>query len=363
MRVLIVIESLRDGGKQRQVEELVRVLAQKPDYRIMVLILRNEIHFERILDLPNVQVQHLKRRFKHDPLVFAGFYKEAARFKPDVINSWGGLPGIVALPYLIINRVPLVNEMVQNSRLPVFSKQWFRARLSFPFSKVIIGNSQIGMDVYKVPVSKGRLVRNGMNPDRIKQLNSCGDIRRKYNLTPDLKVVGMVATIDWRKNFPMFVRSALYLLEKRRDVVFVVVGDGQDRPQLEAMVPGDLRSNFVFAGRISEVEEVVNIFDVAVLASFGEGTSNSLLEYMILKKPVVVTDVFGINEVVEEGVTGHLIPQDDFRMMGERIGQLLDNPELRRSMGNKGYEYVINECSIDKLVSAHELIFNKVVAK
>jgi glycosyltransferase involved in cell wall biosynthesis len=84
---------------------------------------------------------------------------------------------------------------------------------------------------------------------------------------------------------------------------------------------------------------------------------------MILKKPVVVTDVFGINEVVEEGVTGHLIPQDDFRMMGERIGQLLDNPELRRSMGNKGYEYVINECSIDKLVSAHELIFNKVVAK
>jgi glycosyltransferase involved in cell wall biosynthesis len=111
------------------------------------------------------------------------------------------------------------------------------------------------------------------------------------------------------------------------------------------------------------VEEVVNIFDVAVLASFGEGTSNSLLEYMVLRKAVVATDVYGINEVVHEGVTGHLVPQDDYQQMGDKISDLLDNPELAWKMGEHGYEYVIKECSIDKLVSEHEAVFREVTGK
>jgi glycosyltransferase involved in cell wall biosynthesis len=363
MRVLIVIESLRDGGKQRQVEELVRMLALKPEYHILVLILKDEIHFDRILKLERVEVKYLHRVHKKDPLVFAKFYREASKFRPDVINSWGGLPSMVALPFRIVKGVPLVNEMVQNSRLPMFSKQWFRARISFMFSKVIIGNSQIGMKVYKVPRSKGRLIRNGMNVDRITKINNEDQARLKYNLQPGKKVVGMVATIDWRKNFPMYVRAGIALLEKRRDVVFFVVGDGPDRPRLETMIPDELRQFFVFTGRINDVEQVVNIFDVAVLASFGEGTSNSLLEYMVLRKPVVATDVYGINEVVQEGVTGHLVPQNDYQKMGDKISDLLDNPDLARKMGEHGYEYVINECSIDKLVSEHEAVFREVTGK
>jgi glycosyltransferase involved in cell wall biosynthesis len=363
MRILIVIESLRDGGKQRQVEELVRMLALKPEYRIMVLILKNKIHFHKILKMKSVQVKYLKRRHKSDPMVFVKFYREASRFKPDVINSWGGLPSLVALPFLIVKRVPLVNEMVQNSRLPAFSTQWFRAKVSFAFSKIIVGNSQIGMEVYKVPKSKGRLVRNGMNTDRIRKLNNHELVRQKYNVQPEKKVVGMVATIDWRKNFPMYVKSALSMLEKRHDVVFFIVGDGQDRPQLEAMIPEEVRPFFVFTGRINDVEQVVNVFDVAVLATFGEGTSNSLLEYMVLKKPVVATDVYGVEEVITEGVTGYLVPQDDYRKMGEKICELLDSPKKARQMGEKGYYYIINECSIEKFVSAHELIFKEVTKK
>ncbi len=363
MRVLVVIESLRDGGKQRQVEELVRILALRPEYQILVLILRDEIHFNRLLNMERVEVKYVHRVHKKDPFVFVRFFKEASRFKPDVINSWGGLPSMVALPFRIIKGVPLINEMVQNSRLPVFSTQWFRARISFLFSNVIVGNSLIGMKVYNVPRRKGRLIRNGINTDRIKQLNNQEQVRIKYNIPLDKKVVGMVATIDWRKNFPMYVRAGISFLKKRQDAVFLIVGDGKDRPQLEAMIPSDLKPYFVFTGRISDVEQVVNVFDVAVLASYGEGTSNSLLEYMILKKPVVATDVFGINEVVQEGVTGYLVPQDDFVEMGEKTGALLDNPELARHMGEKGHEYVIRECSIDKLVSEHEAVFKELTGK
>ena len=364
IRIMMVIESLRDGGKQRQVEELVRVLALKEGYVIAVVILKDEIHFDRMLHLPNVEIIHLKRSFKQDPSVFRSFYLQARKFKPDLIHSWGGLPSLVSLPYVILTGTPLVNEMVQNSRLPFLSKSWIRAKLSFMFSTVIIGNSRIGLKVYKVPSKKAVLIRNGMNTDRIHDLRDEKEVREHYDLPYDFKVVGMVATIDWRKNFRMFIRAALALLEVRRDVVFFVVGDGEDRKEIEDMVPEPFKkSNFVFTGRINNVEEVINIFNVAVLASYGEGTSNSILEYMMLKKPVVATDVYGINEVVKHGTNGYLVPQDDHMAMKDKINELLNNSVLSQKMGENGYQFVINECSIEKMVSLHEKLFGEVIKK
>jgi len=361
----MIIESLRDGGKQRQVEELVRMLALRDQYRILLLILKNDIHFDRILKLPNVDVYHLKRRFKKDPGIFLSFYRKARSFTPDLVHSWGGLPSLVSLPFVLVSGVPLVNEMVQNSRAPFMSVQWLRARLSFPFSSVIIGNSRIGLDVYNVPSKKSRLVRNGMNTDRVGYFSEDlkAGTRRHFSIGSGQKVVGMVATIDERKNFPMFVRSALRLLKLRRDIVFFVVGDGQERPKIESMVPEDESPNFVFTGRIKQVEEVVNIFDVAVLASFGEGTSNSLLEYMLLKKPVVVTNVDGINEVIRDDWNGFLVDQDDERAMAEKIGFLLDRPEAARRMGEAGHQYVMDHCSIESMVQSHEDIYREVTEK
>jgi glycosyltransferase involved in cell wall biosynthesis len=203
-----------------------------------------------------------------------------------------------------------------------------------------------------------------MNTDRIHDLRDEKEVREHYDLPYDFKVVGMVATIDWRKNFRMFIRAALALLEVRRDVVFFIVGDGEDRKEIEDMVPENFKkSNFVFTGRINNVEEVINIFNVAVLASYGEGTSNSILEYMMLKKPVVATDVYGINEVVKHGTNGYLVPQDDHMAMKDKINELLNNSVLSQKMGENGYQFVINECSIEKMVSLHEKLFGEVIKK
>ncbi len=363
MKILMIIESLRDGGKQRRLVELVRMLSEKKRYQIMILILKNDIHYKEILDMEDVEVMHLSRRFRIDPLILFSFYWKARKFSPHLVHSWGALPSVVTIPYILLSGKPFVNGMIANSRMRIFSKTWFRTVYTFPFSDVIVSNSMVGLKVYKVPQKKGRLIRNGINFDRIKGLAMPHDLRLMYGVKPHEKVVGMVATIDWRKNFPMFVKAALLLLKERNDVTFFVVGDGPDKETIEAMVPAGEKPFFVFTGKIRNVEEVVNLFDVAILASYGEGTSNSLLEYMLLKKPVVATNVSGINEVVVDGVTGYLVPQNDIRLMKSRIDELLNHPQKSISMGLAGREHVARNYSITGMVSQYESVYSEVMKK
>ncbi|MFW5890089.1 MAG: glycosyltransferase family 4 protein [Marinilabiliaceae bacterium] len=360
MKILMIIESLRDGGKQRRMVEMLRVMAERSHHRFLVLFLKNEVHYNEVYQMEGVEFCYLKRGFRADPRIFWSFIRRAHRFGPDVVHAWGGLPALIALPYVIGLGKPFVNGMIANSRLKIFSVEWFRVLVSFPFSDLIVANSEIGLKVYKVPPKKRRLIRNGINFDRVVLSKPIEEIRATYGLNGQAKVVGMVATIDWRKNFPMFIRSALELLKVRDDVIFMVVGDGPDRENIRRMVPPGKENRFVFTGKISNVEDTIAIFDVGVLASYGEGTSNSLLEYMLLEKPVVVTEVPGITEVVSQGEHGYLVQQDDDKAMMQKIGELLDDPEKARKMGQAGKDLVAREYSIDRMASRYEAVYEEV---
>ncbi|MFW6042741.1 MAG: glycosyltransferase family 4 protein [Marinilabiliaceae bacterium] len=360
MKILMIIESLRDGGKQRRMVEMLRVMAERSHHRFLVLFLKNEVHYNEAYQIEGVEFCYLRRGFRADPRIFWSFIRRAQRFGPDVVHAWGGLPALIALPYVIGSGKPFVNGMIANSRLKIFSQEWLRVFWTFPFSDLIIANSRIGLDVYKVPPKKRRLIRNGVNFDRVVLSKPREEILAAYGLNGRAKVVGMVATIDWRKNFPMFIRSALELLKVRDDVIFLMVGDGPDREKIRRMIPAGKGNHFVFTGKISNVEETISIFDVGVLASYGEGTSNSLLEYMLLEKPVVVTDVPGITEVVSHGEHGYLVQQDDDKAMMQKIGELLDDREKARKMGQAGKDLVAREYSIDRMVSGYEAVYEEV---
>ena len=77
---------------------------------------------------------------------------------------------------------------------------------------------------------------------------------------------------------------------------------------------------------------MVNVFDIGVLATHGEGISNSIMEYMALGKPVVASEGGGTCELVQDGITGFLVPRRDPQALAARISQLLDDQEAGRRM-------------------------------
>ena len=106
-----------------------------------------------------------------------------------------------------------------------FNEGLFRARLTFPFSSVIVGNSIAGLKAYQVPKRKGICIYNGFNFNRITNLEIKAIVRSKFNINT-AKIVGMVAGFFDRKDYETYLKTALLILKERTDVSFMAIGEG-----------------------------------------------------------------------------------------------------------------------------------------
>jgi len=108
------------------------------------------------------------------------------------------------------------------------------------------------------------------------------------------------------------------------------------------------------------VESVVNLFDIGVLSTYTEGISNSVMEYMVLGKPVIVTDGGGTKELVMDGKTGFLVPQKDPDALFEKLKHLLADPDLRIEMGQKGKDRIYEYFTIDRMEKEYLNLYDSV---
>jgi glycosyltransferase involved in cell wall biosynthesis len=107
------------------------------------------------------------------------------------------------------------------------------------------------------------------------------------------------------------------------------------------------------------VVSLVNLFDIAVLTTRGEGISNSIMEYMALGKPVIATDCAGNREIIEDGVSGFLIRPADVRGLAAKINHLLQDEGKRSRMGQAGALRIQKDFSLEKMISTYCRLYAK----
>ena len=162
------------------------------------------------------------------------------------------------------------------------------------------------------------------------------DKRKDLNIG-NRKVVGTVGRVSAQKNPVGFVNIAREVLSKRKDVIFLFVGGGELLEKVQNTVrESGLGDRIVFTGFRRDIPEIMANFDVFILPSLWEGMPRSVIEAMALSKPVVVHGIGGIDEVVENGQNGYIVPIDQTGDFAEKIGLLLDDDRLRRRMGKAG---------------------------
>ncbi len=358
MKILHLADNLVLGGRERRLLEVIKGLVER-GHEITLVLFRNAVHYHEVYDLP-VRLIVLQKRFKKDFLVYLKLFKICRKLNPDIIHTWGGVPSVMAIPLTLYNRQKFVNGMIANSVCKPFTKDWYRSRLSFPFSSIIVSNSKIGLKAYNVSAKKGIVVSNGFNFQRLKERPDADTVKQELGiLQKEIYVVGMVASINFRKDYPTFIRAALEILRKRRDILFVIIGDGEDRQAVEATIAGEYKGNFNFLGKRQDVDRFVSVFDVGVLATFAEGISNSIMEYMAFGKPVVASDVAGNRELVEDNESGYLVPVGDSSSMAARITGLLDNRELSDKMGKRGIQIIEERFSQVGMTEQYIEMYNK----
>jgi len=146
--------------------------------------------------------------------------------------------------------------------------------------------------------------------------------------------VGRLAPV---KGLRLLIEAFMRLKDDLPDLTLTLVGDGPDRPAIEAAA-APLGDRVRFTGYLSQdqVAAEVRAADFAVLPSFAEGVPVFLMEALASGKPVVATQVAGVGELVQAGVHGALVPPGDVESLTEAIRAMAKDPKARAAMGQAG---------------------------
>jgi glycosyltransferase involved in cell wall biosynthesis len=184
----------------------------------------------------------------------------------------------------------------------------------------------------------------------------------------DAAVVGTVANINPDKGIDVFVEAAGMLAE-RTDVRFVVVGAEHEthrayaiRARARATEIG-IGQRLAFVGEQTDVAEWLRRMDVFVISSRREGTTTTAIEAMASGLPIVATDVGAIHEVIEDGRTGLLATSDDPAALARCIGELLDSPVRRASLGSAARRAYERRFSTARLLASRLGVYSRVLAR
>jgi glycosyltransferase involved in cell wall biosynthesis len=185
-----------------------------------------------------------------------------------------------------------------------------------------------------VTIYSGMNVEPFLSPPRSRTV-----VRTELGLSPTDLVVGKIARLFPLKGHEFVIAAARSVVARHPEVKFLFVGDGILRDQFQRSITElGLKKNFVFAGLVApeQVPELIHAMDVVVHTSLWEGLARVLPQALIAGKPVVSYDVDGAREVVLSGVTGYLLPPQSVDELSEAINILLDDSNLRASLGNAG---------------------------
>jgi len=175
-------------------------------------------------------------------------------------------------------------------------------------------------------------------------------------------VFGIVARLIEQKGHTDLIEAFGTLRKQRSDVHLVIVGSGPLEDELISMVADrSLEDSVTFTGFRRDVADLMSSFDVFVHPSRWEGFGLVFLEAMASRLPIVATNVSAIPEIVRDGDTGVLVAPDDPDALHEAMSRLANNPEYARELGESGYRRLESEFSLDRMVDAHELHYQRLL--
>jgi glycosyltransferase involved in cell wall biosynthesis len=300
------------------------------------------VHYKEIFSL-DINVHYLIRKTRKDLAVFNGFYKICKTYKPDIVHCWEGMTATIAVPACVLQNIKLVNGMVIDTPVKqnVLNKDWLRAKLTFPFSDRIVGNSKAGLAAYGASPKKSICIYNGIDFNRFKNLREQSEFQKEIFGADnnDIFVIGMVAVFEPRKDYKTLIQAAIALLESNNSMRFILVGDGTDFMEIKNSIPDRFKDKIILLGKRTDVESIANLFDIGILLTnskvHGEGISNSIIEYMALGKPVIATRGGGTNEAVVHNQNGYLLSANNSEELIQAIQNLMSNKSLREAFGKK----------------------------
>jgi glycosyltransferase involved in cell wall biosynthesis len=250
---------------------------------------------------------------------------------------------------------PLVISTVHSSRVRSFEDRELVCALTPQMDHLIAVSTSIVQKIADegrsgAPVS---LIRNGVDLDRYSEQEACCTLREEYGMPPDSAIVGVVARLAPEKGHSTLLDAWPLVLARVPQAYLLVVGEGSRLEELQKQARDlGIADRVIFTGRRDDVPAVTAALDVAVLPSYREAQVLTILEAMALSRPVVASNVGGIPEMVEDGVTGLLVPPREPVPLADAIVRLLTDHPFADTLGRAGHDLAHERFCVEVMVRA-----------
>jgi sugar transferase (PEP-CTERM/EpsH1 system associated) len=210
-------------------------------------------------------------------------------------------------------------------------------------------------------------IPNGVDIEAFGQRYPLDDLRRSLDLAPEDRVVMSVGVLRPVKDHGTLIRAFARVCPRIPEAKLVLVGGDQQhglRPELEALVEElGIRAAVRFLGVRHDIPQLLALCDVYVNTSLYEGMSNTILEAMAARKPVVATAVGGTPDLIRDQVTGYLVDPGDDERLAERLEHLLNDRKLAGEIGAAGRAHVERHHSISRMLQDYTTLYEDLIER
>lgn len=364
IRVLHIIPNLGIGGAERLVVNLLEALdKEKFEVAACSLYPKSGTVFEHELEQHRIPIYYCGKHRGLDLRMIPRLYRLFGTFKPDVVHTHLSVLRYVLIPMLLC-RIPGRFHTVHNiAQKEVDTPGKIVHRLAFSFGKVIpVSISQevarTVQDLYNVQTP---IVYNGIPNERFQITGEVRSVWRKREGIDDSEVTFLhIGRFSPQKNHLLLIQAFEQAISKHPNLKLLLVGDGELRPDIEKIVKEkSLGHNICFLGLRQDIPELLTACDSFILSSDWEGVPMTILEAMAVGRPVIATSVGGVPELVEDEVSGLLVPPGNARALSQAMVQLADDLSLREKMGKQSQKRALERFDINLVARQYEELYLK----
>jgi glycosyltransferase involved in cell wall biosynthesis len=365
IKVLRVVIGLHLGGVQQGVKNLFRSLDPER-YQPIACALENDgtVGREIAQDGFEVIVLGLKGKAARPRIIY-----ELARLMQrrgiDIVHGSAYHPSLFSRVAGLLARAPI---LINHEHGIVHHRRTHRAFINHWLGRLTQAQIAVSQAVrrqmiswYHLDPKKVEVIYNGVRPEFFQVTALREASRRSLGLSPETRVVGIVARLHLEKGFDTLF-GAMEGVKSSYPLKVLIAGTGPHEEDIRDMAARrGLADKVDFLGYLRDIPELLAAMDVFVLPSLKEGFSNSILEAMAAGLPLIATELEPIREAVEPGVSGLLFPPRDSEALGRCLAQVLADPDLASKLGRAAQARVAEHFTIDRFGRRIQNLYDRLV--
>jgi glycosyltransferase involved in cell wall biosynthesis len=347
IKLAFVIDDLGYGGAQRQLSLVAPALAARGVDVLVACMSEVTTPFAAVLRGRGVPLTTFARRRGVDPSRLFALRRYLVGERPDVVHSFSDASNVYA--FLATRGLGL--RLVASMRSDRISLRGARARVLPSIlrrSDFVVTNSSAGRDTL--------VTRIGLRAERVLLVRNCVEVEAPAPAGDGPRGgrrVGFVGRLVPLKRPERLIDAFASISTDVPDAELVVVGEGSERDALAARVHrAGLDGRVTFTGTVEDARPLMRTFSCLVLPSSHEGLPNAILEALSVGIPVVASPVGDIPDLVVEGRTGLLLPDDSVGALAAAIARALGDAELSRRARAEGPRFAQDHFSVDRAADA-----------